>query len=721
MSLFAEVVFPLPLSRGFWYAVPAELEKDARVGVRVFAPLGQKRQAGFIAGLSDCRPDADIALREILKVLDPCPVVSPAILRFTQRLSEYYLSSWGEFLQASLPPSLEIKASAKIALTDSGREALAAGTLSGEERRLADIIGAGAYTTLYLRKKSGSKNVSSVLTRLQKKGLIEALEREKAPRKKRLKADERRREMQLELDFTVSEAVRSALAPIGPALRGDRFASFYLFGNPRERRSVYFSAIHEALSESKQVLFLVPEIAHLTPLRDALEKRFGDRAAFIYGELSGAAREREWQKIKSRKAGVAVGPRSVLFSPVENVGLIIVDDEHDDSYVQEESPAYDARRAARLRAAEDRAVLIYGSEVPTVGAFYRAEEGGTLIRLPREQGRCGVDIVDEKTERSLIGRGLREGLGKSLRAGRPSLVFLNRRGYASFLFCPRCGFIPECESCHISLAYYKNEEKLVCRYCGGSIPRARACPKCGNRVLEPRGIGIEAVEEELQKLFPGARIACFDSDRVKTKAAREAILERFRDGKIDILLGTQMLAHRPEVAPVSFVGVLNPEAQLAFSDFQASAKTFQALHRMTRFVGANDSTARIVIQTSFPEHYSIREAALGNYEAFYDQEIGFRRIMNYPPFSAMAEIVLFGREMRSLGRKARDLARRARTPGREIEVIGPAVSPPASRRGEKGIRIILKSETNNALDAFLREDVALLGIWKSVVRYDYSA
>jgi primosomal protein N' (replication factor Y) len=236
--------------------------------------------------------------------------------------------------------------------------------------------------------------------------------------------------------------------------------------------------------------------------------------------------------------------------------------------------------------------------------------------------------------------------------------------------------------------------------------------------MEPRGVGVEAVEEELKKLYPDARISSFDSDRVKSKAARERTLERFKKGKIDILIGTQMLSHQNGLPPVSLVGILNPEALLAFSDFRASQKTFQALYRMMRFIAQGDEGAEIIIQTAFPDHYSIREAAAQDYPAFYEQEIELRKVMDYPPFSSVAEIVLLGREMRILAQKARDLVRQVRAFSPGIEILGPAAAPPSARRGEKGIQVILKSKDGEALDACLASCVKTISARKSIVRCD---
>jgi primosomal protein N' (replication factor Y) len=323
--------------------------------------------------------------------------------------------------------------------------------------------------------------------------------------------------------------------------------------------------------------------------------------------------------------------------------------------------------------------------------------------------------VDDRGERGLIARRVLDRIGENLRAGSPGLVFLNRLGYAAYLQCPRCGNIPRCERCEISLAYSKKEEKLVCRYCGASRPKMAACPECGGRVMDPRGAGVEAAEEALRKAFPGARIASFDSTRVRrSRSARKKAARGWAAGRIDILLGTEMLAHQ-DLPPAAWVAILHPEARLAHPDFRSAQRTFQSLWRMMRYAGPDGD---VLVQTAAPEHHAVREAARRDYGAFFEAEIEFRKLMNYPPFSAMAEIVLFGRDPRPLARRARDLVRLIRGSGPGIEVTGPGLASPSARRGEKGMQLVLKADDPEALDAGLELGLRSSPGRRSVVRFD---
>jgi primosomal protein N' (replication factor Y) len=716
MTLYADVVFPLPLNQSFSYIVPAARQEEVHPGSRVVAPLGSRTLMGFIVRIHTVAPSAGVSLKEIRDVVRSAPVIPAEILSLTQKLSDYYLSSWGEFLDASLPLPLTQKTSVKVVLSEKGHAARQEATLSREEKKIADILQDKMYSLVFLKRRSGVRNFSSLAARMQKKGLIYAAEETKMirPRKASVSPSP---PAQLELDFFLDPAVQDAVEKISAAMDKGDFAAFYLFGGQSRREAVYFHLSRKALASSRKVLFLVPEISLSGSIEEKLRKRLGEKAVLVHSRMSAEARESETRKAAEPAAELMVGTRSALFVTLRNTGLLIVDEEHDDAYYQPESPSYDARRGARIRAEIEKCVLLSGSDRPTVESYYRAQNAGCLISVGGLEDDHKVLIIDDSRERGLVSKELRARIEANMRSGKRSLVFLNRRGYASFLFCPRCGHIPKCGRCDISLAFHKKDNALVCHYCNFAGPRPQACPRCGGRILEPRGAGLEAVEEELRRLVPQARIAGFDSDRVKTRAAREKILEKFRRGKIDVLLGTQLLGHEIGLPPVSLVGVLNPEALLAFSDFRAAQKTYQALRGMMRFAGAPDAAAEIVIQTAFPDHYSIREAARGDYPAFFNQEIGFRRLMNYPPFSAMAEVVLRGQDFRTLGQKARELAGRIKNLSRDVEILGPAKAPVAQLRGEKRLQVILKAESDEKLTEILHESLKDIRIKKSVVRY----
>ena len=328
-----------------------------------------------------------------------------------------------------------------------------------------------------------------------------------------------------------------------------------------------------------------------------------------------------------------------------------------------------------------------------------------------------VEIVDDRQERRLISRRLEEKIRGRLIKGEPILVFFNRRGYASFLLCSRCNTIPRCIHCDIALTYHKREEKLICHYCNYSIPRRDDCPECGSRIIRKRGAGVEAVEEELVGIFPQSRIACFDTDVVRGRGIEERILRSFQGGKIDILIGTQLLAHQAGLPRVSLVAILHPETILTLSDYRASQRTFQTLNQMMKFL-CNNNKAEAVIQTALPHHFSIRQGAFQDYLSFYRQEIKFRRLMNYPPFSHIIEILFQGKNLRAVARQSRKFSASIRLEGEDIEILGPALAPVTRVRGRNRVQVILKARKRGKLDEILRRSLSSIKLRKSIQVYD---
>ncbi|MFP4082355.1 MAG: primosomal protein N' [Candidatus Aminicenantes bacterium] len=712
MTLYAEVILSLPLQHSFTYLVPPGWEKQAEVGSRVLVPFKERKLTGFIINLRKRKLSSGIQLKEISEVLDERPVFSSSFLSFTRKLSEYYLSSWGEILQASLPPSFLLKTETKISLTDRGKGVRQKKDLAAGEKKILNLLQKRPYTPFFLRRKLKLKNLSSLLSRLEKKGLI-SVRREVKRKKSTPQKKSPPRFTQLEIDFSLDRESSQTAQQIAARLGQSSFSPFLLFGEGRKREGVYFYLIKRALQNKKKVLFLVPEISLTQAVIEKFEKRLGRRVACLHSRLSEKKREAEWKRIKEGEAEIVVGPRSTLLSPLQNIGLIIVDQEQDESYSQQESPQYDTRIGARLRAKQERCVLVWGSSFPTVESFYRAKKKGFLLPLFQEKSRRKAEVVDERKEREVISPLVKERIEQRLERKEPILVFVNRRGYASFLFCARCSHIPRCRDCDISLTYHKKDERLVCHYCQYSIPRIDRCPRCGAKIIRKRGLGIELIEEELKRTFPQSTVLCFDTDVTRTRKEQERILGRFLKGKIDILVGTQLLAHQVDLPLVSLVAVLHPETTLTLPDFRASQRTFQNLNQMKKF--AHDGNqGEVIIQTSFPHHFSIRCAAEDDYESFYKQEIKFRRLMNYPPFSYLAEILFQGNNLRTLAQKSREFSSRIGKYGKDIEILGPALASVARVRGMKRVQLVLKAKKRHLLQRALNEALQGIRLRKSV-------
>ncbi len=714
MTLYAEVVLSLPVNQAFTYSIPESLSTKALVGSRILVPFGQSTVTGFIVRLRKKRQSTEIKLKDIVEVLGEEPVFSSSFLSFTQKLSDYYYSSWGELLQASLPPSFILKSQVRITLTEKGKEAVRKEDVPREERDLLSFLGDKEYSMLFLKRKLKIKNLSALLSRLEKKELVHAARNLKRTEYKKPPSASKS-EAQLEMDFSLDSPSRKTAEEMASVLGKQVFSPFLLHGPPEKRESVYFYLIKRILEQGKRVLFLVPEIALTQSLREQFEKKLGEKVALLHSRLAGRRRELEWLRIKKGEVPVVVGPRSALFAPVDDLGLIVVDEEQDESYFQPENPSYDARRGAWLRAKQKKAGLVYGSAFPTVSAFYRARRDGYLMELHGTGEKRRVEIVDDRREKGLISRRLAERIAAKLKMKESILVFLNRRGYASYILCSKCNRVPRCVRCDIALAYHKREKKLVCHYCDYQAPVEENCPDCGSRMIRGRGVGIEAVEEELKGMFPQSRIAAFATDLDREEQDR--ILQGFRKGKINILIGTQLLAHQADLPPASLVSILFPETLLTLSDYKASQKTFQAISQMMRFLRKKEG-AEIIIQTALPHHFSIRQAACEDYLSFFDQELNFRSLMKYPPFTHLVEVLFQGESLRYVARQSREFLSCVRDSSRDVEILGPALAPISKLRGQSRVQVILKAKTKKDLDDVLGKLLQSIKARKSIHVFD---
>lgn len=716
MSSFVDVVFPLPLARAFTYAVPEAWRETVQPGSRVKAVLGTRLVVGFIVRIHDIAPPAEA--KPILEVIDPRPLVPADILELAGRLSRRYVSSWGELLRPALFPSVAGKSAVQAALTRAGEAAAVAGLMTAEEAGIAALFDGKSYSLASLKKRSETADSSALIASMVNRGWVET---KNAIRKVKAQpaAASSPPAIQLDLDFRVDEAVVKAARAVAGAVDGGSFARFLFWGPADRRAAAYLRAVREVLNRGKRVLFLFPEIGMSRSVAAAFESGLGERIVILHGRLTAGEREDARRRISAADALVVAGPRSTLFTPLSGLGLIIVDEEADESYVQTESPAYDARLGARMRAEISPAVLVLGSEAPTVEAFQSARRDGGIVEVPGVGPPLEAAILDDRREGGLIARALAIRIRAALAAKKTVIVFARRKGYASFLFCPRCGHIPACARCDIALPLSKNRGgRLTCRYCGDSRSAPAVCERCGGRVLEPRGAGVEAVEEEIRRLCPGVRSAVFDSDSIPTRAGRERILDGFAAGEIEVLIGSPLLAHQAGVPPAALVAVLNPEGTLALSDFRAGAKLYGEIRRLMKYADASDPGSATVIQTSLPGHYAVSAAARGDYLSFFEEEIGLRRAMRYPPFSALAEIVLLGKDLRGLSQQARDLRAGLEASGERLEVLGPASAFRPGGRGERSVQVVVKAETSDILDDVLADALKAVRSKRIVVRLD---
>ena len=480
------------------------------------------------------------------------------------------------------------------------------------------------------------------------------------------------------------------------------------------KTEVYLRLIAYCLERGRSALMLVPEIA-LTPSIEAqFRARIGERLAVLHSGLTESERRDDWWRAQSGEAKVVLGTRSAVFAPLADLGVVIVDEEHDPSYKQEETPRYHGRDVAVVRARLAKALAVLGSATPSLESAWNARQGKYSRCLLEERigGRplASVEIVDMRNEfrethtQVPISRRLKEEIEVQLRARAQTLVLLNRRGYSWFLVCRSCGETERCRNCSISLTYHRREHQLICHYCGYSSGIPSACPSCGSEYLHYVGEGTEKLEQKLAEFFPSGRVRRMDRDVARRAGQFRKILSDFREGKIDILVGTQMIAKGHDFPGVTLVGVVSADIGLALPDFRAAERTFQLLTQAAGRAGRGDSPGRVLVQTFYPEHYAIRLAAEQNYEGFFSKEMGFRRMMHYPPHTALANVLAQDSKLERAARVAKqigDFFARMAGNNQGIKVLGPNPAPLAKIKGSHRIQFLVKAASRARLNDVL--------------------
>ncbi|HWD98260.1 MAG TPA: primosomal protein N', partial [Bryobacteraceae bacterium] len=493
-----------------------------------------------------------------------------------------------------------------------------------------------------------------------------------------------------------------------------RFCTFLLHGvTGSGKTEVYLNAIEASLGIGRGALLLVPEIALTPAMAGQFYARFGDRVAILHSAFSDSERADQWRRIRAGGASVVVATRSGVFAPVRDTGLIIIDEEHDGSYKQEENPRYHGRDVAIVRAQALNACVVLGSATPSLESRFNAGSGKyTLLELPdRIAGRPmpEVRIIDMRQEfletrrQATFSRALLDGLGERLANKEQAMVLLNRRGFSSFVACRACGERIQCANCAVTLTFHKRDRRLLCHYCGYAEKIPSTCPKCSSEHVQFLGMGSERVEDELHGHFPEARIARLDRDTVTGKRQFEDILHNFREGNFDILVGTQMIAKGHDIPNVTLVGVVSADVGLGMPDFRAAERTFQLLTQVAGRAGRGDLPGVVYMQTINPDHYAIRLAAEQNYGAFYEKELQFRRFMKYPPFSAMANVLVRAAHQEQALRMSVELGRRLTPAPENMKIMGPAEAPVPRLKAEFRYQLLIKSGSRKALNALLRQ------------------
>ena len=516
------------------------------------------------------------------------------------------------------------------------------------------------------------------------------------------------------LEFLFTPAQKAALDTINASVDERRFQPMLLHGvTGSGKTAVYLSAMQAVLAKGRSAILLVPEIG-LTPVMAAdLQQIFADEVAILHSALSDDERAEQWKRIRSGECHIVVGTRSAVFAPVPDLALLIVDEEHDQSYKQEETPRYHARDVAVMRAKMSSAAVVLGSATPSLETYYNATHGKyKLLELPERIEKrplpevAVIDMRDEfqRTHKdAILSRRLLEEIAERLERREQVMVLLNRRGYSSFVLCRSCGETVQCKNCAIAMTYHKREHRLICHYCGFMRPAPKTCPKCASEYVQYLGTGAEKLEDMLHSLYPQARIARLDRDTVRGRDDLERVLSALQGGDIDLLVGTQMIAKGHDIPNVTLVGVVGSDAALSFPDFRAAERTFQLLTQVAGRAGRGETLGRVVLQTFFPDHYAIQFAAAHDYKGFYEKEARFRSWMHYPPFAAVSNVLVRSTKLDEalawsgiLGRWFQE----TRLP--DVRVLGPAAAAIVRLKTEYRYHFMIKSKSREKMNTALR-------------------
>ena len=713
-SIIIEVAIPLPLDTTYHYLVPQRLAPLAQTGRRVLVPFGRRKVTGYILGHART---TDGELKEIIEVLDAEPLVTARELEFLRWAAGYYIHPLGEVIKAALPAGINITSSRKSVTAPDGTKAAeeslrggkrvktelfyrAAGPVPADARlrdRTARIVAfleaQGESPASLLRREFEAD--AALLKRLRDKGFIVAAERE-------VYRDPFREEVfRRDTPPLLNGSQAKVLGKLDAALERHAFAPFLLHGvTGSGKTEVYLRAIANVIGQGETALVLVPEIALTPQLVRRFKCRFDSGIAVLHSGLSDGERFDEWRRIRRGEATIVIGARSAIFAPLERIGIIVVDEEHDGSYKQSEGFRYNARDLALVRGKMERACVILGSATPLVTSYHAAQSGKLgYLELPhrvRDLPMPQVTLLDGRGKKGeTFLPELVAALEANLAAGGQSLLFLNRRGFATFLVCSDCGHVLRCPNCSITLTYHQGKGKHFCHYCDFSLPAPSVCPECASPGITLLGRGTERVEEEVRGLFPGARVSRMDRDTTTGRGGHARVLKRVEEGSIDILVGTQMIAKGHDFPGVTLVGVISADATLNLPDFRSGERTFQLVTQVMGRAGRGDAPGRVLIQTLNPDHYAVSRAAAHDFEGFYAAELEFRRDAGYPPFAHLASLVLSGTAAEAVEKGATSLAAALLAIRRElkcrVEVLGPVVAPLGKMRGRYRRQILLKS------------------------------
>lgn len=752
-----QVMVEIPHRESFFtYQVPPPLQDKVLPGKRVLVPLGNQVTRGFVF---EIEPGGDISdLKPVLDVLDEEPILNPEMLALACWVAEYYMAPLSRVVKAMFPSALDDPSKEVLVPGDSAEKDLlppewhekwgrswkdtdlSPGELvelfqngqvrvkvaqnedsypSAVQYALSPEVSDETITRTGKRAPRQARALQyfkerkdpvperqaveavgqSVLQRLVAKGLI--MRQDVVPG--------------LHQDPLPNQEQAQAIERISTALNKEENKVFLLFGvTGSGKTEVYLKAVEQARRKGKQSLVLIPEIGLTQQITSIFEQRLGPRVSVLHSRLTDSERVLEWLRTRRGEADVVVGARSAVFAPFRNLGLIIIDEEQEPSFRQDETPRYHAREVAIKRSELNNAVVILGSATPSLESFYRAQTGEyDLLRLNHKiapTGQRSIKIVDIKRHyrsgNQVTSPELLDGLRECLHDGDQAIIFINRRGYSTTVLCPNCGLILTCGSCEVALNYHRDINRVVCHYCGREQTVPSQCPRCRNSRLRFMGTGSQKVEEELRNLLPEARVIRMDTDSTRGRGDHRQIINSIRDQSVDIAVGTQMIAKGFDFPGVALVGVINADPLLGLPDFRARERAFQLLVQVTGRAGRGASKGRAVIQTVEPEASFFQLVRDEDFEGFYQEEIAYRMALGYPPFSHLIKL-LFSGTMEAMVREEAEFARALIEEmtgelGEDIDVLGPAPCIRPKIKNRYRYQMILKSPSLDLMRGITR-------------------
>jgi primosomal protein N' (replication factor Y) len=672
---FAEVVFNIPIERVFLYRIPDGMESICKKGVRVFAPFGRRNRIGYVVGFKD---RSEIETKELIEILDTGPVVTEEMLKFTKWVADYYFSSWGEVIESAMPQWVDVKIVNKK-----------------EIRRV---------------KERGQEKTEG--------GKIRSYEDKNSK----------------PLNFSDSQPLilfphqENALKKIQNKIEKGEHHIFLLCGvTGSGKTEVYMRSAMEVLKKGKKVIVMVPEITLTFQILERFQKFFGNRIALLHSGLTARERYREWMKVRSGEIDIVIGARSAVFAPLKDTGLIIVDEEHDSAYKQNENPRYNGRDIAIVRGKLCDAVAILGSATPSVESFYNCRIGKyEYVSLPERIDKKPlptVEVVNIKGGKIISDR-LKDEISKRIMRKEQTLLFLNRRGAANYIQCAECGFVWKCRNCSVSLTYHKKRNLGVCHYCEYSETVSDICPQCRGHIINFKGMGTQRLEEEVRGLFANSNIERMDRDTVRKRGEAGRILKGVEAGDVDILIGTQMIAKGHNYPRITLVGIVSADDSLNIPDFRASERTFQLITQVAGRAGRGDIKGDVILQTYSPDNYAIKCAAVYDLTNFFNNEEKFRQALNYPPYTKMVLFIVEGSKEERVAEFSHNFGEmidKMIIGEGEVEKLGPSKAIIYKMRNKYRWHIILKSRKIQSLRKMIyrvMEEMKSSSILKGGIKVD---